>query len=40
MLWFVIDLMIRYLKTKNICKNVVKELSFLIRYVSDQYKTQ
>ena len=40
MLWFVIDLMIRYLKTKNICKNAVKELTFLIRYVSDQYKTQ
>ena len=39
MLWFVIDLMIRYLKTKNICKIAVKELSFL-RYVSDQYKTQ
>ena len=29
-----------YLKTKNICKQVVKKLPFLIRYVPDEYKTQ
>ena len=45
MLWFVIDLIIRYLKTKNICKNAVKELSFLInggmlKLVPDCYKNQ
>ena len=30
----------RYLKTKNICENAVQKFLFVIRYVSDWYKTQ
>ena len=29
-----------HLKTKKLCKHAFKKLSFLIRYVLDQYKTQ
>ena len=29
-----------HLKTKETCKNAVKKLPFVIRYVSDQYKAQ
>ena len=36
MLIFVPD----HLKTKNTCKHAVEKLPFVIRYVSDQYKTQ
>ena len=36
MLEFVPD----YLKTKKMCKHAVKKLLYLLRYVSDQYKTQ
>ena len=36
MLKFVPD----HLKTKRMCKQAVKKLPFLIRYVLDQYKTQ
>ena len=35
MLKFVPD----HLKTKKICKNAVKKLAFLLRYVSNRYKT-
>ena len=36
MLKFVPD----HLKTKNMFKNAVEKLPFIIRYVRDQYKTQ
>ena len=36
MLRFVPD----HLKAKKMCKSVVKELLFIIRYVYDRYKTQ
>ena len=36
MLKFVFDL----LKTKKMCKHIVKKLPYLLRYVPDQYKTQ
>ena len=36
MLQFVRD----YLKTKKMRKHAVKKLLYLLRYVSDQYKTQ
>ena len=36
MLKFVPD----HIKTKKMCKNKVKKLPYLLRYVSDQYKTQ
>ena len=36
MLKFVPD----YLKIKQMCNLAVKKLSFIIRYVSDQYKTE
>ena len=36
MLKFVPD----HLKTKKLCKHAVKKLSYLLRYVHDQYKTQ
>ena len=36
MLQFVPD----YLKTKKMCKHAVRKLLYLLRYVSDQYKTQ
>ena len=29
-----------HLKTKNMCKHAVKKLTYLLRYVPDQYKTQ
>ena len=29
-----------HLKTKNMCKHTVKKLTYLLRYVPDQYKTQ
>ena len=29
-----------HLETKRMCKHVVKKLPFVIRYASDQYKTQ
>ena len=29
-----------HLKTKNMCKYTVKKLTYLLRYVPDQYKTQ
>ena len=29
-----------HLNTKNTCKNAVKKLSFVLIYVSDQYKIQ
>ena len=29
-----------HLKTKNMCKNAVKNLPFVIMYVSDRQKTQ
>ena len=29
-----------YFKFKKICKHAVKVLSYLLRYVPDQYKTQ
>ena len=29
-----------YFKLKKMCKHAVKELSYLLRYVPDQYKTQ
>ena len=29
-----------HLKTKRMCKYVVKKLPYLLRFVSDQYKTQ
>ena len=35
MLKFVPD----HLKTKKMCKQAVKKLPFLIRYIPDQYKT-
>ena len=35
MLRFVTD----HLKTKEMCKNAVKKLSFVIKYAPDQYKT-
>ena len=28
-----------HLKTKKMCEHAVKKLSFIIRYVPDQYKT-
>ena len=31
---------VNYLKTKEICKHVVKKLPYLLRYVPDRYKTQ
>ena len=36
MLRFVLE----YLKTKKMCKHVVKTFLFVIRYASDRYKTQ
>ena len=36
MLTFVLN----HLKTKKMCKNTVKKLLFVIRYVAYQYKTQ
>ena len=36
MLEFVSD----HLKTRKMCKNVVKKLLYLLRYVPDKYKTQ
>ena len=29
-----------HLKTKKMCKHVLKKLPFVIRYVPDQYKAQ
>ena len=29
-----------HLKTKKMCKHVIKKLPYLLRYVPDQYKTQ
>ena len=29
-----------HLKTKEMCKNAVKKLQFIIRYVPDRYKSQ
>ena len=29
-----------YLKTKKMCKNAVKKLPLVIKYVPNQYKTQ
>ena len=29
-----------HLKIKKMCKHVVKNLPYLLRYISDQYKTQ
>ena len=36
MLRFISD----YLKTKNTCKDAVKKLPFIIKYILDQYETQ
>ena len=36
MLEFIYD----HLKTKKVCKHAVKKMSFVTRYVPDQYKTQ
>ena len=30
----------RHLKNKEMCQNIVKMLPFVVRYVSDRYKTQ
>ena len=30
----------RHLKNKEMCQNIVKKLPFVVRYVSDRYKTQ
>ena len=29
-----------HFKTKKLCKNAVKKLSYLLKYAPDQYKTQ
>ena len=33
-------IVLHHLKTKKMCKYAVKKLSYLIRYVSDQHKTE
>ena len=35
-----LKLVLDHLKTKKICKDAVKKLPYLLRYVPDQYKTQ